>query len=132
MSVFQIESTKNSPFVAYDKEANNFCIKGISTMSDAKLFYQPIVDWINNFENKSSNEFTFDFYLPYFNSSSNKCIYYLIEAIANKIQNGKQFQVCWWVEDDDEFMKESGEAIEEMLGLKFRYKQIPFNEQKLF
>jgi hypothetical protein len=58
------------------------------------------------------------FSLPYFNSSSLKALYAVLVEIKNGIDQGKEFEVNWYVEDEDEFMIEAGETYQELLGMK--------------
>lgn len=132
MKPLQIAATKNSPEISFDEVSCIFLMKGVSTMADAKSFYEPLIEWIIQSDDELNKETVFEFHLPYFNSSSNKCIYRVIEALAVHIKHGKLYQFIWCVEEDDEFMRDGGEAIAELLGLEFQYRQVPFNPERLF
>ncbi|MFN0032247.1 MAG: SiaC family regulatory phosphoprotein [Flavobacteriales bacterium] len=132
MIPLEIKNTRNTPSVLFNETGCSFALRGISTMADAKAFYQPVIEWILNEENVFTSNFVFEFHLPYFNSGTHKCLYHLIEAIASRAAMGQTHHIVWCVEDDDEFMKEGGEALEEISGVRFDYKQVPFSTEQLF
>ncbi len=132
MQGLTIEGTRNSPSVFYYEDENKFDLKGVSCMTDARGFYQPIIDWVKLNSNEIKSGIVFEFYLPYFNSGSNKGIFRLLESISGLVKSGKECKIIWCVEEEDEFMSEGGEVIENILGLKFEFKQVPFDAKHLF
>ena len=127
-----IESSRNSPLVKYDAPEKKFFIMGVSTMSDAREFYQNVLDWLDEFEHAIPEDCYFEFHLPYYNSASNKCIFNVCEKLKEQMGTGKKYTFGWCVEEEDEFMKEGGEAIQEILGIQFLFVNRPFNQTRLF
>jgi len=130
MQTLSITETRNSPAVSFDGHA--FVIKGVSTMVNAMEFYKSLLALLDECAQEAPCELQVEINLCYYNSSSNKCLYLLLERVKRMIDKGFRVQVTWCVEDDDEFMREGGQTIEELLGLKFHYKQVPFNGERLF
>ena len=127
-----IEGTRNSPWVKFDLNEKKFTITGISTMSDARAFYQRVLEWLDEFMQDIPQDCYFEFHLPYYNSGSNKCIFNVFEKLKEQLAQGKKYTFGWCVEEDDEFMKEGGEAIQAILGLQFEFVNKPFNQSRLF
>jgi hypothetical protein len=125
-----IAETRNSPAVFFDHRA--FRLDGISTMVDAMEFYGPLMALFDEVADPQSEEIDIEINLSYYNSSSNKCIYQLMEKVKRLSDKGVKINVCWCVEEEDEFMHEGGQTLEELLGLQFSYKQVPFNQNRLF
>ena len=125
-----IAETRNSPAVFFDHRI--FKLSGISTMVDAMEFYAPLLALFDEVADPSSVEIDIEIHLSYYNSSSNKCIYQLMEKVKLLSDKGVKINVCWCVEEEDEFMREGGQTLEELLGLQFSYKQVPFNQNRLF
>ena len=127
---FAIEETRNSPAVSF--EGNVFLIKGISTMVNAMEFYAPLMTMLDHNVSEMPEDMHVEINLSYYNSSSNKCIYLLMEKVKQLADHGVKATICWCVEEEDEFMREGGQIIEELLGLQFQYRQVPFNLNRLF
>jgi SiaC family regulatory phosphoprotein len=127
-----IEGTRNSPMVKFNEVEKKFSIVGVSTMSNAREFYQNVLDWLDEFEHAIPVDCYFEFHLPYYNSASNKCIFNVCEKLKAQLSLGRKYTFGWCVEEDDEFMREGGEAIQEILGLNFEFVNKPFNQSRLF
>jgi SiaC family regulatory phosphoprotein len=130
MTQLTIEETRNSPEVSF--EGQTFIIKGISTMVNAMEFYAPLLAYFDECAHDLPKEIHVEINLSYYNSSSNKCLYLLMERIKRLIDQGVSAKIIWCVEEEDEFMREGGQTIEELLGLHFHYRQVPFNLNRLF
>ena len=120
MSQLIIAPSKSTPEVYYHFGENVFRIKGISTPINAFEFYQNIVAWMNDNEQALPQQATFEFNLPYFNSATMKAILILLERIKAGIQDGKDWVIDWFVEDDDEFMLEAAESFQGILGISIK------------
>jgi hypothetical protein len=129
MTTLSIEETRNSPAVSFDGQT--FMIKGISTMVNAMEFYAPLLALFEECANESPQEILIEIHLSYYNSASNKCLYLMMERVKRLVDRGFQAKINWCVEDEDEFMREGGQTIEELLGLQFHYKQVPFGVNRL-
>jgi len=123
MSPFIIEITEDTPGVKFDSTSGEFLIKGRSLPEDAYSFYQPINDWLEEFQSNSSLEkVNLSIHLDYFNSSSGR---YLLEMFA-KLQKSAnvRFEITWISEKDDELMIEKGEELKSLVNLPFHLKQV--------
>lgn len=120
MSQLIIAPSKSTPEVYYHFGEKVFRIKGISTPINAFEFYQNIVAWMNDNEQALPQQATFEFNLPYFNSATMKAILILLERIKAGIQDGKDWVIDWFVEDDDEFMLEAAESFQGILGISIK------------
>ena len=66
METLRIEQTDDSPLVILDQENNQFEISGKSLPEDVVDFYQPVLDWLNDYRaepqpktpNSISNSYT--------------------------------------------------------------------------
>ena len=117
----KLESTKTTPQVDFDLQSQRFCITGNSTPIDALAFYKTLTAWIDENEGQVQAGANFIFHVPYFNSASNKGIFLLLKRIKELQEKTGPLHIQWSVMDDDEFMRESGEAYEELLDLKLEY-----------
>lgn len=113
-----IKGTKNTPTVLYSPESHAFSIIGNSIPENAGEFYAPIINQVRNNIAGMPDGSTFTFCLPYFNSSSLKAIYMLLDAIKEGQDHGKRFQVIWHIEEEDDFMSDAAETLSEMVGIE--------------
>ncbi|MEN9640470.1 MAG: hypothetical protein RLZZ262_2339 [Bacteroidota bacterium] len=130
MNQLSITETRNSPAVSFD--GHSFVIKGVSTMVNAMEFYSTLFAVIDECAHEMPREMQIKINLCYFNSSSNKCLYLFLERVKRMIDKGFSISVTWCIEDEDEFMREGGQTIEELLGMQFYYEQVPYNSERLF
>lgn len=57
--------------------------------------------------------------MEYFNTSSSKCLYDILKEIKYLSDQGKEVNVRWYYEQDDEDMMEAGEDYSDLLDLPF-------------
>ena len=77
-SVYCIEPTEKTPLVILDPDKNKFEIIGVSVPQDGRDFYQPVLDWLKDYNEHPLELTEFVFNLDYFNiSSSSIFLYYL-------------------------------------------------------
>ena len=130
MDALNIESTENTPKVSFDAQGLNFELSGESRPEDVKKFYDPIMEWLENFndylkvktasEQKSVN---FNFKYEYFNSSSAKYIMDMMNKIGEIKETcpNASIIVNWHFDEMDEDMKEAGEEFEKITGIEFKF-----------
>lgn len=119
-----IEPTRVTPLVNFDPDNGLLEIKGRSSPENSILFYQKIIDGLDEFAQSSLDKFQADFSFEYFNTSSSKCLFDLFKRL-NKLQNlGKSVIINWYYEEDDEDMMESGEDYADLLDLDFNFLEI--------
>jgi hypothetical protein len=118
MEPLHIAATRNTPMVVFLPDKATFRLVGNSIPENAGSFYAPVVTWLQQHLSDIPTPCSFVFSLPYFNSSSLKALYSVLVEIKNVIDQGKEFEVNWYVEDEDEFMIEAGETYQELLGMK--------------
>ncbi len=115
MSELIIQASSNTPKVEFSLGQKIQSITGLSTPIDSFEFYRPLIQWIEDNQNQLSPDSRFRFELNYFNSSSMKAILWLIQAIVNGIEQGKDWTIEWVVTEEDEFMEEAGESFQSLI-----------------
>ena len=119
MSIYLHEGTSDLPSITLDKSDATFEIAGASFPEDARDFYAPVLEWIEEFAENPLDELCLRFKLTYYNTSSSKIIHAIFEKFESLYDNGCKLSVKWHYESDDEDMYEAG------LGYKDRI-EIPF------
>ena len=117
MNTLNIIATKTTPAIGYNEQHAWFRVVGNSIPENASVFYGPVVHWLQDHGERLPSGCAFEFSLPYFNSSSLTALYQVLMQIKVIQEQGKQFSVTWYVEEDDDFMLEAGETYRDMVGM---------------
>ena len=118
MEIINLEGTEDTPKIILDKTNKIFEISGRSLPEDSSEFYQPVLDWLAEYEKDPLPETIFDFRLEYFNTASSKLILDVLTALET-IDNVK---VHWYFFEEDEDMEEAGEEFSELVDIEFELK----------
>ncbi len=119
----KIEPSQSSPLVDFSVLRVGQHIQGVSIPVDAFEFYKQIHDFLDANESKLLPNSEFHFDLKYFNTSSSKALFNLLQRIQKQIKEGKELRVVWYFSDDDDFMLESGEEFEQLLDASFEFRK---------
>ncbi|PLX21859.1 MAG: nuclear pore complex subunit [Salinivirgaceae bacterium] len=119
MSIYIHDGTSDLQSITLDKSDATFEIAGASFPEDARDFYEPVLDWIDEYSNDPLDELCLCFKLTYYNTSSSKIIHSIFEKFETIYDKGSKLKIKWYYEEDDEDMYEAG------LGYKDRI-EIPF------
>ena len=129
MEALIIEPTEFSPRVLLDAKKNKFEISGESRTENAGKFYQPILDWFDNYYSlRSWNDSSFDskpaevifeFKFEYFNSTSAKYILDILKKVEKFRREKMDIEVRWYYNRND--MLEAGEELSNIIGFPFEY-----------
>jgi hypothetical protein len=127
----KIEPTETTPYVCFN--TNNvidqtciFEISGESRHENVKSFYESLLNWLQllnnslhteNAETAGFNKLRLVFKTEYFNTSSSKYFLEIIQRLS-EIDSAHDFinaEVWWYYYEDDEIMKDAGEAFAQMI-----------------
>jgi hypothetical protein len=130
MKKVNISPTSNTPKVILDPANNIFEITGESRPYDVPSFYQPLLSWLDEFNQELSKmktdfgPFEFKFNLEYFNSLSAKYILDLCKKLSKIRTDGHKINILWQYEAGDDYMYESGQEMSRISKLPFNYEEI--------
>lgn len=119
MVVIKIKGQTDTPHVILDAENSVFELSGKSMPEDVNAFYEPIIDWLNEYKDEPNENTEFLFRMNYFNSASSKFFHEIINILKEIQDNGKAVKVIWFHDEDDEAMEEAGEEFKEMIKIPF-------------
>ncbi len=121
MKIFKIEAENIMPGISLDHLNGELKFYGKSCPINAHEFYQPILEWIDNYKKNPKETTVVEFYFSYFNTVSAKNILKIMnkmEAVAN---SGKQVIIKWLYNKGDEILKEAGKDFEQIVDVKFEF-----------
>lgn len=122
MKSLNIKGDKKSPSIVFEPYSGYLLIKGKSNLENPTKFYEPVIDWVNEYAEDPAIKTTLRIELEYFNSSSAKHIMKLFRILEeiNKLPK-KSVVVQWCYDGADHSMKESGDDFNSMLKLDFDF-----------
>jgi hypothetical protein len=115
-----IEKSYSTPTVSFNSKTGILKIEGRSIPENPSSFYDPVVTWLNEYFQTTTNTSTkLDIKLDYINSGSSKSILSMLKAIKAHCDIGKNCQVNWHFEEDDESIRDLGKHFKSVLKMPF-------------
>lgn len=124
MEKLHIEGSAKTPFVSFDSSSGVLEMRGRSIPENSIEFFQPLIDWVDEYSSSPVQSTQVDMKLEYFNTSSSKCILDLFKRLERINENGATVKINWYFETDDEDMEEAGEDYAAIVGLDFNIVEI--------
>ena len=121
MQVIKIQGTDDTPQVILDAtpEAPHMEIIGRSLPEDVVAFYDPILEWLEEYAENPLPKTVFNFKLEYFNTASSKLLLDILLKLEDMHDDGNDVLVRWHFPDDDEDMEEAGEEYADIVEVPF-------------
>ena len=119
MEIVKINATEDTPKVTLDHENRIFEISGRSLPEDVVVFYQPVINWLEELEKDPIENIEFSIRLEYFNTASSKLILDILLKLEDISQKGIPLKVKWYFVSTDSDMKEAGEEYSEIVSVPF-------------
>lgn len=118
---YHLEPTQATPEVKLDKESGKFEFNGRSLPENVKEFYNPIMEWIENYSQEPNDHTKVIFNFEYFNTASSKIILDLIENLKTLKEKGKELDIDWYYLEEDDDMLEAGEDYSDITEIPFNF-----------
>lgn len=119
MQAIKIKGSDDTPNVILDRDNSIFEISGRSLPEDVAAFYEPILDWLDEYSEDPLDKTVFNFKLEYFNTASSKLLLDVLLKLEDMYDDGKDILVRWHFPDDDEDMEEAGEEYADIVEVPF-------------
>ncbi len=119
MDILDIKATNDTPRVLFDPDNDIFEISGRSLPEDVVTFYQPVIDWLDEYKLLPNDKTEFVFKYIYFNTATSKLVQDILMRLEYIFENGTNVNVIWYFELDDEDMQDLGEEFKEYVDIPF-------------
>lgn len=119
MEKLHINATEDTPEIVLDNQNNKYIFNGRSLPEDVVSFYEPVMEWLDKFEQNPSEGAEFEFKLEYFNTASSKLILDILLKMDEIYQNGTKMKVKWYYMELDIDLQEAGEEYSELIEIPF-------------
>ncbi len=116
-----------TPRVILDHEEHILEMVGESRPQDAREFFGPISEWMNDFSEAllssdgNSKPVVFNFNFNYFNSGSAKCILDICKILARMRSQDIDASARWHYVKGDDDMLEAGREMSQIVNLPFEF-----------
>jgi hypothetical protein len=118
METIKILSNFNSPAVFLDPKKERFEIRGRSLPENAKRFYEPIIEWLDNYSKSPNQNTEFTFRLDFLNSTTTKIFVTILKKLELAALKS-DVNILWYYDANDEDHKEIGEDLKEITNIPF-------------
>ena len=119
METIKIAGTEDTPNVILDSENEIFEISGRSLPEDVASFYDPILNWLDEYSEGPNEKTIFNFKLVYFNTASSKLLLDILMKLEEIHEGGNDVLIRWYYPEDDEDMEEAGEEYSDIVDVPF-------------
>ena len=120
MEPIKIAGTEDTPTVTLDKDKDLMEISGRSLPEDVASFYDPILNWLDEYSQDPNEKTVFNFKLVYFNTASSKLLLDILMKLEEMYEAGKDVTVVWHYPEEDEDMQEAGEEYADIVDVPFQ------------
>jgi hypothetical protein len=124
METIKIQGTEDTPKIMLDAENEIFEISGRSLPEDVSAFYEPVLNWLNEYSESPKSKTVFNFKLTYFNTASSKLLLDILMKLEEMHEKGQEVLIKWHYPEDDEDMAEAGEEYSDIVDVPFE--QVPY------
>lgn len=125
MEAIKIQGTEDTPKVILDAENEIMEISGRSLPEDVTAFYEPVLNWLNEYADSPNKKTVFNFKLVYFNTASSKLLLDILMKLEEMHENGQDVLIRWHYPEDDEDMEEAGEEYADIVDVPFEQVSYP-------
>jgi hypothetical protein len=125
MEPFLIEGSMKTPTVNLDPATGKIELKGRSIPENAVRFYQPIYDWLTQYQKNPQKLTEVHVHLDYFNTSSSKCILDFFKLLIAIYKDGNDMVINWYYVEEDDDMLEVGQEYQSMVKIPFKMIRVP-------
>jgi hypothetical protein len=123
-----IDKTADCPYVNFT-EQGLLEIEGRSITEDVFSFWQPLIEWIEQYIKVPAKHTRVVVFLDYTNSSSNKYLNEMMKLLDACAANGNSVEIIWRYEDDDESILMLGEDLDALTVIPFVFEKMELSRQ---
>ncbi len=120
MEPFKVTGTSQYPHIILDKDSGKFEFSGNSLPEDAKAFFDPIIQWIENYSQTPNPETVVRFKMVYYNTPSSKLLFQVLKRFEKIAAMGNKVSIVWAYNEDDIDIKDAGRDLAEHIKVPFK------------
>lgn len=121
MKLMKVNGTEDTPHVILDPENQVINLAGRSLPEDVVGFYEPILNWVDDYVTKPTERTIVEFKFEYFSTASSKIILDIMQKLEGLVDEGKEVVIRWHYAVDDEDMQEAGRLYSDLVDIPFEH-----------
>jgi len=121
-NILEMEGNPTRPSVFFNQNTGVLRIKGRSILENTVRFYEPLIEWLNNYIKNPAPKTELHLELEYFNTSTSKYLLSIFEQLITLSEEGSEVTIFWYSADED--MLELGTDYQHMLPLPFEFRKL--------
>jgi hypothetical protein len=122
MGGFAISGTDSFPTIIFNPSQRLFHIHGISIPENGKAFYEPVINWLENYAKHPNPETELLIDLEYFNLSTSKSMLFMFYLLNQMHDEGKKVKVTWCYRDA--YILSAGRDYAFMVKIPFEFRKV--------
>jgi hypothetical protein len=115
-----IDATPQNPTIHFMK-SGELLFKGVSTLSNARKFYEPCLQWLHSFKEQKPLKVQLTLELYYLNTSSTLVLVDILRVLNSFKLEGTELTIKWCYEEEDEDILSLGEDLAITTSSTFEY-----------
>lgn len=120
MEALFVKPTEDNPMIKLDPSEGIMNFLGNSMPENARLFYDPVILWLDEYNNNPHHKTTFSFNLKVISSSSTKIFFDILTKIDELYESGKsEVNVLWHYTVYDDEIREMGMDYKDSMNVPF-------------
>jgi hypothetical protein len=121
----EIQETKTTLGILFDPANHYFLFEGHSYPSNPITFFQPLIDWVDEYLSLFENEtILIDLKITYFNTSSSTYLFRIFERFDEVHRKNRNVAIRWYYEIEDDDVIDSWKSLISELDLTFELVKI--------
>ncbi len=121
MKLLNLKGTADTPSVILDPQKHELKFLGRSLPEDSVAFYNPILEWLDNYAIDNDEDTVAVFKLDYFSTSSSKMLLSILYKLESMSFSGTNVKVRWYYPEEDDDIEEAGAVYSELVELPFEH-----------
>ncbi|MBL7909496.1 MAG: DUF1987 domain-containing protein [Bacteroidia bacterium] len=123
MAILDLQATEDLPCVLFDNDKGIFEISKRSLPENAILFYEPLIEYVNEYLRSPKEETNVVFHFDYISTSSTKQIMKMI-LLFDQLKQNKKVNLNWNYDKGDVDMLQTGKRLEQLTSMKFIFNEV--------
>ena len=119
MDVLKYKPQGLKPGIILDIDNDEFRVYGKSCPENVVEFYQPVLDWLDEYKDHALEKTVFEFRLQYYNTASSKVLFVIMQKLESVYESGKDVLIKWCYPEEDEALEEAGEEYDDLIDVPF-------------
>ena len=121
MEKLHFKGSEETPTIIFDRETPEFLIKGKSFMEDVLAYYEPVINWLEEYKKDPLPVTACKIEVEYINTASSKMFLDVVGELNDIYLDGFDAKIEWYYFEDDEDMESTGKEFSEMFEIPIKF-----------